>query len=96
MTSRPGSLGRIDSLKDTIHVPDITGDGERIADQEFATTTAGYLRAVAWMIEHGPVEAVRIEATSSYGVGITAAVRQAGIRWSRSTGRALPNAASKA
>lgn len=32
------------------------------------------------MIEHGPVEAVRIEAISSYGVGITAAVRQAGIR----------------
>lgn len=47
MTSRPGSPGRIDSLKDTIHVTDITGKGERIADQEFATTTAEYLRAVA-------------------------------------------------
>lgn len=80
MTNQPGRVGGVDSHKDTIHVAVITGIGEHVADQEFPTTTAGYRRAVAWLIEHGPLEAVGIEGTSSYGVGITAAVTQAGIR----------------
>ena len=56
------------------------GSVSRSTDREFPTTTAGYRRAVAWLIEHGPLAAVGIEGTSSYGVGIAAAVTAAGIR----------------
>lgn len=80
MTNQPGRVGGVGSHKDTIHVAVITGIGEHVADQEFATTTAGYRRAVAWLIEDMPLDKVGIEGTSSYGVGVTAAVTQAGIQ----------------
>src|SRR3954451_25130931 len=80
MTKDHRGVGGVDSHKDTIHVAVISAIGERLADQEVATTRAGYRRAVAWLIEHGPLQAVGIEGTSSYGVGISTAVAQAGIR----------------
>ncbi len=45
---------------------------------EFPTAVAGYRRAVAWLIEHGPIRAVGVEGTSSYGVGIITELRTAG------------------
>ena len=80
MTNQQAHVGGVDSHKDTIHAAVITEIGHPVADQEFPTTTAGYRRAVAWLIEHGPLDAVGIEGTSSYGVGITTAVTRAGIR----------------
>jgi transposase len=80
MTNQQHHVGGVDSHKDTIHVAVITGLGQPVADREFPTTSAGYRRAVAWLIEHGPVQAVGIEGTSSYGIGITTAVTTAGIR----------------
>lgn len=80
MTNDHRGVGGVDSHKDTIHVAVLSPIGEPVADQEFPTTRAGYRRAVGWLIEHGPLRAVGIEGTSSYGVGIAAAVAQAGIR----------------
>ncbi len=80
MTNEQHHVGGVDSHKDSIHVAVITGLGQPVDDREFPTTTAGYRRAVAWLIEHGPLAAVGIEGTSSYGVGITAAATGAGIR----------------
>lgn len=80
MTNDQHSVGGVDSHKDTIHVAVITALGRPVDDREFPTTKAGYRRAVAWLIEHGPVRSVGIEGTSSYGVGIAAAVTGAGIR----------------
>lgn len=80
MTNPNAAVGGVDSHEDTIHVAVITSLGARVADSDFPTTAAGYRRAVAWLIEHGPLQAVGIEGTSSYGVGISTAVRQAGIR----------------
>lgn len=80
MTNKQYRVGGVDSHKDTIHVAVITAVGESMADHEFPTTRAGYRRAVAWLIEHGPLQAVGIEGTSSYGVGITTTVIEAGIR----------------
>ena len=80
MAKQQGKVGGVDSHKDTIHVAVITEIGHPVADQEFPTTTAGYRRAVGWLIEHGPLDAVGIEGTSSYGVGISTAVTRAGIR----------------
>lgn len=80
MTNQQGRVGGIDSHKDSIHAAVISDIGQPVADREFPTTTAGYRRAIAWLIEHGPLEAVGIEGTSSYGVGITAAALKAGIK----------------
>ena len=80
MTNQAQRVGGVDSHKDTIHAAVITGVGQPVVDKEFPTTVVGYRRAVAWLIEHGPLAAVGIEGTSSYGVGITAAATAAGIR----------------
>lgn len=80
MTNPQPGVGGVDSHRDTIHVAVITAIGSEVADHEFPTTQAGYRRAVAWLIEHGPLRAVGIEGTSSYGVGIATAVTAAGIR----------------
>ena len=77
MTNQAHRVGGVDSHKDSIHVAVITELGQPVGDREFPTTTAGYRRAVAWLIEHGPLTAVGIEGTSSYGVGITAATTAA-------------------
>jgi transposase len=80
-------VGGVDSHKDTIHVAVITGTGRPVADQEFPTTEAGYSRAVAWLSGHGPLQ-VGVEGTSSYGVGICAALDPGGYR--RSGGQPDP------
>lgn len=80
MTDAPGRVGGIDSHKDTIHVPAITEIGQHVADKEFPTTHAGYRRAVAWLIGHGPLTSVGVEGTSSYGRGIATELTGAGIR----------------
>lgn len=69
----------IDSHKDTIHIAVVTTTGVEVADHEFDTTTCGYRKAVAWLAGHGRIAAVGIEGTSSYGVGITAALRRNGL-----------------
>ncbi len=80
MTNPGDRVAGIDSHKDTIHIAVITATGLEVTDHEFATTTVGYRKAVAWLAKHGPVAAVGIEGTSSYGVGITAALRRNGIQ----------------
>lgn len=79
MTNPGEHVAGIDSHKDTIHIAVITATGIKVADHEFPTTTPGYRRAVAWIAEHGPIAAVGIEGTSSYGTGISAALRRNGI-----------------
>lgn len=64
MTNQQHRVGGVDSHKDSIHVTVITELGQPVDDREFPTTTAGYRRAVAWLIEHGPLTAVGIEGTS--------------------------------
>lgn len=80
MNDPTSRFGGVDSHKDTIHVAVITSNGQPLTDQEFPTTRAGYRRAVAWLIEHGPLAAVGVEGTSSYGRGITTALTQAAVR----------------
>lgn len=80
MTEESGRVGGIDSHKDTIHVAVVTETGKHMADKEFPTTQAGYRRAVAWLIGHGPLSAVGVEGTSSYGRGISTELMATGIK----------------
>ena len=79
MTNPSERVAGTDSHKDTIHITVITNTGLEVADREFRTTTDGYRRAVSWQASHGPITAVGVEETSSYGVGITAALRCNGL-----------------
>ncbi len=80
MTNAGACIGGVDSHLDTIHVAVISQTGQPVVDREFATTVAGYREAVDWLAAHAPVQAVGVEGTSSYGVGITRALVAAGIR----------------
>lgn len=80
MTNQDELIAGIDSHQDTIHVAVITALGDRVADREFATTGAGYDEALAWLADHGRIAAVGVEGTSSYGLGVCAALTVAGVK----------------
>ncbi len=73
-------FGGVDSHADTLHVAVISDNGGRLADAQFATTTAGYAAALAFLTAHGNVTAIGVEGTSSYGAGFTRAARTHGHR----------------
>lgn len=73
-------FGGVDSHADTVHVAVISDNGGHLADAEFATTTAGYAAALAFLTAHGRVVAIGVEGTSSYGAGFTRAARSRGHR----------------
>lgn len=80
MANEDRGIGGIDSHLDTIHVAVIAANGREVGDHEFPTTASGYRRAVAWLDEHGPLHAVGVEGTSSYGLGICAVLTRAGMK----------------
>lgn len=74
----PGTiLGGIDTHADTIHVAAIDPWGRELDDAEFPTTPTGYSDALAFLTGQGEVASIGIEGTSSYGMGITRAARDA-------------------
>lgn len=76
----PGTIfGGVDTHADTIHVAAIDPWGRSLDDEEFATTPAGYRQALEFLTDLGQVIGIGIEGTSSYGVGITRAARDAGL-----------------
>lgn len=52
---------------DTHHVGLITGYGKKLGDRELLATGSGYSRIIDYATSHGPVTAVGIEGTGSYG-----------------------------
>lgn len=82
MTATSPALGVFagaDTHADTIHVAAIDRFGRELDDNEFPTTPNGYRDALAFLVSMGRVEVLGIEGTSSYGAGLTAAARAAGI-----------------
>lgn len=75
----PGTIfGGIDTHADTIHVAAIDAWGRELADQEFMTDPVDYRAALRFLTGLGQVSAIGIEGTSSYGLGIARAARDAG------------------
>ena len=72
-------IGGVDTHAETIHVALVSVLGRDLADQEFATTPAGYAQAIEFLGSHGAVGRVGIEGTSSYGIGLSRAARIAGL-----------------
>lgn len=68
MTSEPGSVtGGIDTHLDVHVAAALNHLGAVLGTKSFPTTTAGYRRLLRWMRTYGPLHAVGVEGTGSYG-----------------------------
>jgi transposase len=80
LQGEPGQVfGGVDTHDESIHVAVISAEGRDLGDREFATTPAGYRRALAFLASYGEPIAVGVEGSSSYGAGITRAALAAGL-----------------
>ena len=81
MTAEPaGVTGGVDTHAD-IHVAAVVcSTSHRLLEvSEFETSLAGYAALWAWMVGHGPIDAVGIEGTGSYGAGLARFLTEQGV-----------------
>jgi len=64
-------IAGIDTHADTHHVALITGYGKHLADRKFLAVATGYREIAAFLTSLGPVTAVGIEGTGSYGAELS-------------------------
>ena len=62
--------GGVDTHADTHTVAALDHLGRLLGHATFPATTPGYDQALAWLTSHGPVVAVGMEGTGSYGAGL--------------------------
>jgi transposase len=79
VTPQTGVVIGADTHLDTIHLAALDSVGKPLADAEFRACPRGYAAAVAWACTHGTVQIAGVEGTSSYGMGLTTALQEAGI-----------------
>ena len=78
-------IGGVDTHKDAHVASVMDGLGRTLGTASFPADAKGYDRLLAWMESHGPVEAVGVEGTGSYGRAWRAASPPTGHGWWRST-----------
>ena len=61
----------VDSHGETHTVAAVDLVGRRLGWAQFPADRAGYQRLTRWLTSHGPVQAVGVEGTGSYGAGLT-------------------------
>lgn len=72
-------FGGVDTHDESIHVAVVSDRGHELGDREFATTSGGYRRALAFLASFGEVLALGVEGSSSYGAGIARAAIAEGL-----------------
>jgi transposase len=55
----------------THHAAVIDQQGRLLGDQQFPADRGGYRLLLSWLRRHGNLDAVGVEATGSYGAGLT-------------------------
>lgn len=75
----PGVIAGVDTHQRTHHAAVIDRTGRLLGEREFPASRAGYRELIAWVGGHGPVAAVGVESTGSYGAGLAMALLVAGI-----------------
>lgn len=76
---RKGVIGGVDTHAD-VHVAAVIDDlGALLSTASFTTDLGGYHQLHRWLGDHGPVLAVGIEGTGSYGAGLARHLEDAGI-----------------
>lgn len=78
-TEAPSVIGGIDTHQDLHTAAVISADGSVLGSESFSTTRAGYRAMLHWFRSHGEVLRVGVEATGTYGAGITRHLALAGI-----------------
>ena len=68
----------IDTHADTHHVALITDCGKHVADKKFLALGSGYRRIAGYITQYGPISAVGIEGTGSYGAELACALATEG------------------
>ena len=74
----PGLVAGVDTHQDTHTLAVLTAQGAVIATRSFPADQQGYDDLAAHLDRIGPLTAVGVEGTSSYGAGLTRTLRQAG------------------
>ena len=74
----PGLVAGVDTHQDTHTLAVLTAQGAVIATSSFPADQQGYNDLTAHLDRIGPLTAVGVEGTSSYGAGLTRTLRQAG------------------
>ncbi|WP_233201668.1 IS110 family transposase [Cryobacterium sp. Y11] len=64
-------IAGIDTHADTHHVAIITNYGKHLADKKFLAVGSGYREIAEYITRYGPVIAVGVEGTGSYGAELT-------------------------
>jgi transposase len=72
-------IAGIDTHADTHHVAVINEYGKPLADKEFLAVGSGYRKIVEFITSYGPVSAVGVEGTGSYGAEIARILRDEGL-----------------
>jgi transposase len=72
-------IAGIDTHADTHHVAVITETGLHLADREFPATGSGHQEIIDFMTGFGPVVAVGVEGTGSYGAELSRVLSRKGM-----------------
>jgi transposase len=79
-TSTAAVIGGVDTHKHTHYGAVIDAHGRLLGHKEFPATDPGYAQLLAWMRLHGPLEAIGVESTGSFGATLTRWLTKAGAR----------------
>ncbi|WP_460885269.1 IS110 family RNA-guided transposase, partial [Paractinoplanes abujensis] len=69
-------IGGVDTHADTHTAALIDQTGRLLGREQFPADVAGYQTLLAWMRSHGPIRAVGVEGTGSYGAGLARHLHQ--------------------
>lgn len=72
--------GGVDTHADTHTVAALDERGRVMGRATFPATPSGYVQLHDWLIGHGPIDAVGIEGTGSYGAGLARHLSRGGVR----------------
>jgi transposase len=76
----PKVIAGIDTHADTHHVAVISETGQHLADREFLAVGSGYRKIIEFITGFGPVAAVGVEGTGSYGAELARTLTREGIQ----------------
>lgn len=79
-TETTAVIGGVDTHKHTHYAAAIDDHGRFLGHQEFPATDPGYQALLAWLRNHGDIQAIGVESTGSFGATLTRALTKAGVQ----------------
>jgi len=77
-TVTPIVIGGVDTHKHTHYAAAVDEHGRLLGHRQFAATDRGYLDLLAWLRAFGPIQAIGVESTGSFGAALTRSLTAAG------------------